>query len=628
MAQVPERAARPIAYTREVDLLRDFVSRGLVVLSPDQLGVPRSLHDKIYEKEKAAFRAKEYITSTSIPEVLRVLAAPGLVNAVDRLLGPGWAIVPFTHNAPFVSGAFDQHWHKDDNGPYNGRWPRHHQAAQLELLYFPQTVLPDMGPTATLPYSQYWTFNHEENQDNFAGADHLDFNYQLIGMERVPVSGPRSAYPADQVRAATTEHDVRMREAPLAIGWPLMSQFEAAPLDAGSVVIYSHNLFHRGNHRRDAFENWKANPRFMWRFWLYRTHEPVPGPGAGVWRMPVADPLTGTDLRSAGPDVTTIWAHQHAWCAGTSSPRQRDALDPPDLEVRLHAGGDAAEPQRIGAAYRLAAHPERAAALKILATGLDDERESVRRAATFGLVAMADDATVIFLAATRSQRKWLRRAGVFGLGDAANLTEPVLDALSQRLAADPSVYVRSVAAHALGCLARRAIAGHADTALVAGCARALLDCLDREHNRPSMDRAQGRSIKFVRPTDECDVCEGIGVDYGYSRFEPVRSAVRENALVSLVILCSHGPDVLGGYLTDTLVALTKVVLEDRNVFSVGLAMDALNRLLAEPAGSCPQIDELRQRAPEVFAASPIHSLESLQRGGTQSIAQTATFGHF
>ena len=55
-----------------------------------------------------------------------------------------------------------------------------------------------------------------------------------------------------------------------------------------------------------------------------------------------------------------------------------------------------------------------------------------------------------------------------------------------------------------------------------------------------MDRAQGRSIKFVRPTDECE-CEGGGVDFGFEQFKPVRSAVRENALWSMVILVPTAP---------------------------------------------------------------------------------------
>ena len=110
-----------------------------------------------------------------------------------------------------------------------------------------------MGPTATIPYSHYWTFNHEENHDNFAGADHLDFDYQLNGMEREPVSGPDSKYDEDDIVHRRTAHDVRMREAITNLKWPLVQSFEAAPLRAGSVVFYSHNTFHRGNHRRHAF---------------------------------------------------------------------------------------------------------------------------------------------------------------------------------------------------------------------------------------------------------------------------------------------------------------------------------------------------------------------------------------
>eukprot|EP01050_Picozoa_sp_SAG11_P030462 SAG11_NODE_9026_length_952_cov_0.950762_1_plen_154_part_10 len=130
-----------------------------------------------------------------------------------------------------------------------------------------------MGPTATVPYSHYWTFNHEENQDSFA-TDHLDFDYQIDGLEAVDVSGNDSPYTRQEITARTTAHDVRMREAITRTGWPLVTQFEAAPLAAGTVILYSHNLFHRGNHRRDPPESWAHNPRFMWRFWLYRTTDP------------------------------------------------------------------------------------------------------------------------------------------------------------------------------------------------------------------------------------------------------------------------------------------------------------------------------------------------------------------
>ena len=71
------------------------------------------------------------------------------------------------HNASFLSGPDDQAWHKDDNAPFNGRKHRNHQPVQIEMLYYPQAVAEDMGPTALVPYSHYWTFNHEENNDNF-----------------------------------------------------------------------------------------------------------------------------------------------------------------------------------------------------------------------------------------------------------------------------------------------------------------------------------------------------------------------------------------------------------------------------------------------------------------------------
>ena len=93
-------------------------------------------------------------TAKAIPQIFDILNAPGLIKACNILLGEDWAIVPFTHNTPFISGSHDQHWHKDDNGPFNGRKQRHHQAIQIEMLYYPQEVSIDMGPTAVVPFSQ------------------------------------------------------------------------------------------------------------------------------------------------------------------------------------------------------------------------------------------------------------------------------------------------------------------------------------------------------------------------------------------------------------------------------------------------------------------------------------------
>lgn len=225
-----------------------------MVLSPESLGIPLTVHQQVYAQEKAVHDSGTPVTPTNVPAILHVLNSAGLVEACNQLIGPQWAIVPFTHNASFTSGSRDQHWHKDDNGPYNSRKQRHHQSVQLEMLYYPQFVTEHMGPTATIPYSHYWTFNHEENHDNFAGADHLDFGYVLSGMEREPISGPDSKYDLEDILHGRTAHDIRMREAVTKTGWPLVYSFDAAPLRAGSIVLYSHNTFHRGNHRRDDWQ--------------------------------------------------------------------------------------------------------------------------------------------------------------------------------------------------------------------------------------------------------------------------------------------------------------------------------------------------------------------------------------
>ena len=610
-------------YTDHADLVPEFASRGLLVLSPESLRIPLTVHEDVFRQEKAIFAAGQRVTPESVPAILDVLNAPGLIAACNQLVGEDWAIVPFTHNAPFASGPRDQHWHKDDNGPYNSRKQRHHQAVQIEMIYYPQIVYDYMGPTATIPYSHYWTFNHETNHDNFAGADHLDFDYHLSGMERIPVSGPESPYSTEDIVSRNTAHDKRMREAVTNTGWPLVESFEAAPLRAGSIILYSHNTFHRGNHRRDHWQNWPEQPRFMWRFYIYRTTEikatkrgPVP---EFVWGG--RDQLTGTDLDGAGDDMKVVWRYHYHWLHCNEAPADRPVADPKAEAARLtrqlYARGTAAEPDRIGAAYQLASIGDKALATRILGEALYNDRESVRRAATYGLIATGKAATLTLLEAARSRQKWVRKAGIYALGDVADLEMALFTSVAACLADDPSVYVRAVAAGTLGCLSRRAIATGIGSTLLTDCVAALLASLGREENRLGMSRAQGRSIKFVRPTDDSDVCEGDGIDFGLDRFEPVRSAVRENVLWSLVIICANGAANLGPRLDATIGMLRHIVATDANVISVGYAMDALARLAYGPAGPPYEatITALRAELPEILATTPIQCWESLVRAG-------------
>ena len=209
----------------------------------------------------------------------------------------------------------------------------------------------------------------------------------------------------------------------------------------------------------------------------------------------------------------------------------------------------------------------------------------------------------------RSAVKWVRKAGIFGLGEVAVLTPLILDTIVDRLENDPSVYVRSVAAGSLGCLARHAIATGVGVDIVADVVDALAASLAVEKNRLAMNIAQNRNIKFVRPTDECDVCEGIGIDYGQARFERVRSAPRENALGALVVICTHGA-ILGETVDELISLLCKIVATEENVFCVGLAMDALQRLTAANHTAAERVD-----MQQVLRSAPLRDWESLTRSG-------------
>ena len=608
-------------FTSDFDkLAQEFVTRGMVILSPEQVGVDKQLHQEIYEKEKVAFSNKQLIDASVIPEILQILNAPGVIKACDELIGEDWAIVPFTHNTPFVSGSHDQHWHKDDNGPFNGRRPRYHHSVQLEMLYYPQAVGPLMGPTATIPYSQYWTFNHEENHDNFAGADHLDFQYQINGMERVPVSGPKSNYSEEQILSQSTDHDVRLRKAVEKTRWPLMKSFEVTPLEAGSVVLYSHNLFHRGNHRRDGFDNWKANPRFMWRFWLYRTTQKPKIRAQNLNRVTFddVDELTGQQLQDKAPELKAVWTHHYNWLARDSYliDETLDEKKVSELESNLFMVGEENEPKRIGAAYELASGASSKIALEVLKKGLFEERESIRRASTYGLVGVGPEATDLFMKATESSSKWLRKAGAFGLGEVGEPHEKIIEKLSDLLKKDTSIYVRSVAACALGSLTRRLTNSKEKEEMLSLIINALRTSLRLEENRLSMDRAQERDIKFVRPTDECDVCEGIGINYGYERFSKVRSAVRESALWSLVVVCSQSIRINEDHFESLSNLLEQVIADDENIFSVGLAADALNRLYARHVNS---LYEEKKELTDLLDQLPIKPWDSLSRSNSSII---------
>lgn len=547
--------------------LNEWCSRGMVVLPEEQMGLPPGWHDRL--RETALTQKYGMYDFCDVLPIGELLTAPGVEAGVASLLGPNWAVVPFANGSAGGnktgpadgSPGGDQHWHKvrdlpslhcsrsflklgavlasrckDDNMPFNSRKMRHHRPIQLEILYYPQQVKRRSGATGTIPYSHYWHHDHEENNDNFAGADHLDLDFMYGRFEN-----------NDDIE----ERDRRLNAAVLNTGWPLVRQHHAVLPSPASMLLMSHNLFHRGARREDSPEEQKELPRFMFRFMCYRTTDPKPVALVGgtltaeeshkVWTN-TEDHMTGISLSDAPPECTIVWDDVRAWIKGEAPPSLTPATADADSIVRdlfqkLGSKGEHMEPQRMGAAYSLARLGKQGsryqlAAAEALGKGCASERESMRRASMYGAGAMGGEVmAAVLLPLMESDAKWRRKAATFALGEGAPLTRPVVDALCRRLKVDESVYVRAVSAVALGCIYRRSVAAAAPAAgtevteietaaLQSQVITALMTGLEEEENRldqgmrlPSRsgggDRAFG--LKMWRPNDENDVCEGGAV---------------------------------------------------------------------------------------------------------------------
>ena len=179
--------------------LDEFCSRGMVVLPEQQIFLPPGWHERLVTKaleteaHHGGFGKQQLrVPGSVLPFFEELLTAPGVEAGVASLLGPGWAIMPLSNGGqnktkdPEKPGS-DQHWHCDENGPQRGRKVRHQRPVQLEILYYPQRVTRKSGATGTIPYSQYYYHNHEEDHeedhDNFAGADHLDLDFMYCELQ-------------------------------------------------------------------------------------------------------------------------------------------------------------------------------------------------------------------------------------------------------------------------------------------------------------------------------------------------------------------------------------------------------------------------------------------------------------
>ena len=147
--------------------VQQFVVDGLHVVPPAELTLDRSFHRAVAAQADAAVLAGEQLGSNQlllrVPLLRELLRDPAVDGALCSLFGDGWQL--FQHSAMHDGGRqqdpSEQALHKD--GPMFGQ-PRYHRPRWGLLLYYPQAVDDDMGPTKVLPGSQY-LFQHFGNPD-------------------------------------------------------------------------------------------------------------------------------------------------------------------------------------------------------------------------------------------------------------------------------------------------------------------------------------------------------------------------------------------------------------------------------------------------------------------------------
>ena len=103
------RAAATTLDSVQKQHLREFVSRGVTIVGPEEHGLPAEIHRQIWENLKAG-KGGDSI-GTRMPEMVTVLNSPGMVRALNAIMGEDWAIVPFIHSGFGGAGPNDQTWY-------------------------------------------------------------------------------------------------------------------------------------------------------------------------------------------------------------------------------------------------------------------------------------------------------------------------------------------------------------------------------------------------------------------------------------------------------------------------------------------------------------------------------------
>ena len=228
-------------FPEDIKLLSDaqvqqFIVDGFLVLPLDELGdvFHRGVYHLTIERRPNAELTDEL--DAAIPQVRTLLDSPTVRGALQSILGPGYIRHP--HSGATVDscdlaaaqarGRSDQGWHRDSY--WGVQRVHHHRPRWLLCMYYPATISLEMGPTAIVPGSQYYSLPGDG--DGRARPPVQPIRHDLIDDPQRIMQGNDLVARDRLLRTMLKSLDPSLREVPMVV-------------KAGSFCCFHYDVYHR-----------------------------------------------------------------------------------------------------------------------------------------------------------------------------------------------------------------------------------------------------------------------------------------------------------------------------------------------------------------------------------------------
>lgn len=209
------------------------------------------------------------------PGLREVFEHPSVVGAFDSLLGQrrfdfGW----YCHATPPGGGWVG--WHQDDVNI------RHHQVRRLTVMYYPQDVTPDMGPTYVVPSTHFWNTPSDRmaNYGNFRAQRALTVKAGTLAITHYDLWHSASHNTSKKTRYMVKLYTDRLDE-------PTKPAWNHDPVKGDGKA---RNRFHHENPGMASGSEWYKERHLRWQAWLHLKGE-LPGNRGDLIRIPGTNEL-------------------------------------------------------------------------------------------------------------------------------------------------------------------------------------------------------------------------------------------------------------------------------------------------------------------------------------------------